>query len=55
MAEYRFTEEPHGECEVRLTWAKDESPQDPLDFWIVPAAEVEQAKERVCAGEFDDG
>lgn len=53
MTEYRFTEAPHGDSEVRLMWAKDRAPQDPLDFWIIPAVDVEQAKERVRAGEFD--
>jgi hypothetical protein len=53
MAEYRFSEQPAPNGEVRLEWAKDEKLFDPLDFWIVPSAEIEQAKERVRAGEFD--
>lgn len=50
---YRFETEPHGDSEVRLTWSKNDDPQQPLDFWIVPKAFVEHAKRRVEAGEMD--
>jgi hypothetical protein len=53
MAEYHFTERHRSNGEVRLQWKRDDKPQDPLDFWIIPESEVEQAKGRVRTGEFD--
>jgi hypothetical protein len=55
MAEYRFTEERSGATKVRLEWVEEGREKDALDFWIVDAAEVEKAKERVRAGEFAVG
>jgi hypothetical protein len=52
MAEYVFTQKPQGD-RVRIEWTKAGRKPDPLDFWIVPPSEVEQAKARVLAGEFD--
>ena len=53
MADYRFTERAEPNGSIRLEWAKAGAKPDPLDFWIVAPAEVEQAKSRVRAGEFD--
>lgn len=53
MKRYRFCETPLAAGEVRLEWLCIGQRKDPLDFWIVPRGYVEQAKERVRAGEFD--
>lgn len=51
---YRFTHRSLESGMVRLEWARGLfAKPDPLDFWIVPAGEIEQAKARVRAGEFD--
>lgn len=55
MAEYRFTEHVAENGHVRLEWVKDDEEPDPLNFWIVPWQEVVASKDRVRAGEFDDG
>lgn len=51
--QYRFIEKRMGNGDVRLEWAKGDKPHDPLDFWIVPTHEAEEAKERIRNGEFD--
>lgn len=53
MTQYTFSETLLANGEVRLEWRKNGQPKYPLDFWIVPAREVEEAKARVRAGEFE--
>lgn len=53
MRRYRFRQTALADGSIRLEWRRLFARRDPLDFWIVPAAEIEQAKSRVRAGEFE--
>jgi hypothetical protein len=51
--EYTFETNAEDIGEARLTWSKN-GVVDPLNFWVVPNALVEAAKEHVRTGAFDN-
>ncbi len=50
---FDFWASPAEGDKVRLTWCEKGTDPDALDYWVIPQDQVEDAKRRVRAGEFD--